>query len=76
MSADISLPASAGERIDELLAKALRPVAVEVRVDPVTLDRLFILHFEEHEPTHIVVGACDLAVILADLTAAITQSLN
>ena len=76
MSADASSPATAGERIDELLAKACRPVAVEIRVDPVTLDRLFIFHFEECPPVHIAVGACELAVVLTSLAKAISKAMN
>ena len=76
MSAEPVFPASAGDRLEELLAKALRPVAVEIRVDPVTLDRLFTLHFEDHPPAHIAVGACELAVILTNLSRAVTNALN
>lgn len=76
MSADTSLPAHAGERLEELLAKALRPVAVEIRVDHVTLDRLFVFHFEDHPPIHIVVGICELTGVLIDLARVVSNSLN
>lgn len=76
MSAEPLNPAQAGEGVDELLAKALRPLTVEVCVDPVTLDRLFTLHFEDHSPLYIAVRATDLSVILGDISKAIARSLN
>lgn len=76
MSAEPSLPVFAGDGLDELFAKAIRPVAVEVRVDPVTLDRLFTMHFEEHPPLHVAVGSVELAVILSDLTRVAASALN
>lgn len=76
MSVEPGLPANAGDGLDELLAKALRPVGVQVIVDPVTLDRLFILHFEDHGPIHIAIGPAELACILNDLSRAVASSLN
>lgn len=68
--------AEAGAGIEELVAKALRPLTVDVCVDPVTLDRLFTLHFEEHAPMHIVVGPAELITILASISKAVARSLN
>lgn len=66
----------ADEGIDELRAKAQRPSSVEVRVDPVTFDRLFIVRFEDRDPLLLAVAPTDLAAILHTLSAAIAQSLN
>ncbi len=76
MAAEPLDPAGAGEGMEELLAKALRPLSVDVRVDPVTLDRVFTLHFEERAPLHIAVGAADLTVILASISKVVARSLN
>lgn len=76
MTAEPLNPAEAGEGIEELLAKALRPLTVDVCVDPVTLDRVFTLHFEEHPPLHIAVGAAELTAILGNITKAVARSLN
>jgi len=69
-------PAEAGEGIEELLAKALRPISVQVRVDPVTMDRLFELHFEDHAPLHIAVSAAHLTMILGDISKVVARSLH
>ena len=76
MPAELVPPDQTGAGLDELLAKALRPVAVDIHVDPVTLDRVFTLHFEEHPPAHIVVGPCEVTAILKDLARVVTKSLN
>jgi hypothetical protein len=76
MSAEPLYPAAAGEGIDELLAKALRPLTVDVCVDPVTLDRIFTLHFEERSPLYIAVPAQQLTAILSNLAEATARSLN
>lgn len=75
MSAELATPAS-GDGLAELIAKARRPVAVDVRVDPVTLDRLFTLHFEDHPPIHVAVGALDLTAILADMHKVAASAMN
>lgn len=74
------MPAEALPPIADGLAaaftNALHPVSVEIFIDPVTLDRLFCLHFEDHEPISLRLSAIELPVILANLAATVTRSLN
>jgi hypothetical protein len=60
----------------ELLHAALTVLAVEIYVDPETLDRIFVIHSEEREPVVLRVSPVDLPGILAHLSARIAKSLN
>lgn len=55
---------------------AVRPAAIEITVDPITKDRIFRLHFENHAPFSFRVGAVDLAVALAQMAIAVAKSSN
>lgn len=55
---------------------ALHPLSVEVFIDPTTLDRFFVVSFEEHEPITLRVSVVELTVILGNLSAAATRALN
>lgn len=59
-----------------MVTNALHPLSVEVIIDPVTLDRFFVVNFEEHKPITLRVSCVELTVILSNLAAAATRSLN
>jgi hypothetical protein len=55
---------------------ALRPAVVQILIDPMTQDRLFILQFTEHAPLAFRVSALELPLILNQLAATIARSLH
>lgn len=50
--------------------------AVQITVDPLTLDRLFVVHSEERAPILLRVSPIELPGILRDLALAIARSLH
>ena len=60
----------------EMCETAMRPAAIEVIVDPVTHDSVFIHHFAGHQPITIRISAEELPIFLAKLAAAISRSAN
>jgi len=50
--------------------------AVEIRVDPDTLDRLFVVHCARKSPVKLRVNPVDLAIILKALAQASKRSMN
>jgi len=54
----------------------LRVTSVEIAVDPHTLDRIFVVHAEDHEPMAFSIAPMDLTVILANLARTLSRSLN
>lgn len=59
-----------------MFTSALHPVAVDVVIDAVTLDRFFLISFEDHEPITLRVSVIELSVILGNLSQAATRALN
>lgn len=60
----------------ELCETALRPAIVQILIDPVNQDRLFILQFTDHAPLSFRISALELPLILKQLASAIARSLN
>jgi hypothetical protein len=63
-------------RMEELLSRALRPVRIEVRVAPGTLERSFVLYFDDQPPIAIVMNATLAAVLRAETRAAQAKAMN
>jgi len=70
-----AFPAPIGEDGDAL-PSGLRVTAVEIYVDPETLDRIFVVHSEEHEPVILCIAAVDLEGYLRQLASVIAKSMN
>lgn len=71
-----ALPDRGAAALLELCATALRPAIIQILVDPLTADRLFLFQFEDHAPISLRISPLELEGMLQDLAAAIARSKN
>jgi hypothetical protein len=64
------------QKMMDLVEHALRPTHIEIIVNPVTGDRVFILLFDDHAPMAIAISPADLQVCCADLADATSKATN
>lgn len=63
-------------RILEICEGAIRPSIIEVLVDPMTHDRVFIFQFEHHGPLSVRVSPEGVPAMLLQLAKAVARSIN
>lgn len=63
-------------KVLELCQAAIRPAVIQVMVDPVTHDRLFLFQFDHQAPIAVRVSPLDLPAMLAQLARAVANSVN
>ena len=59
-----------------LCRDAERPAVIQIHVDPMTKDRVFLFQFEERAPVTIRVPFVELPGMLAELARAMARSIN
>lgn len=60
----------------DLVEHALRPSHIEILIDPVSGDRIFILIFEDHAPMAIRMTSDDVSICIANLADVAAKSTN
>lgn len=73
MNSGTVLPA---EGSDDPYADSVIVTGVDVHVDPLTLDRIFVVHSEATKPLTLRVPALDMPGILQSLADAVTRAMN
>lgn len=64
------------QKLLEMCQTSLRPAWVEVLIDPITMDRLFILQFRDHSPVVIRQSPTEVAGALQQLAIAVARAGN
>ncbi|HEV7278424.1 MAG TPA: hypothetical protein VGN80_19255 [Devosiaceae bacterium] len=65
---------SGADQTLEMCQMALRPAIIEIIVDPLTSDRLFLFQFHDHAPVALRISAAELPMMLQQLAEAIRRS--
>jgi hypothetical protein len=60
----------------DLMEDSPRPAAIEIFVEPFTLDRLFFIQFHDRPPLSVRISPADLRAALVDLAEKINREVN